>query len=43
MQTFERVINAVKGAYVEAAEWVSAHPHMTIWGALAAIAWASVF
>ena len=43
METLSRIVSALKDAYAEAAEWVSAHPHMTIWGALAAIAWASVF
>ena len=37
MDKIMKVINAVKDGYIEAADWVSAHPHWTIWGALAAI------
>ena len=43
METLSRISSAVKDTYAEAAEWVSAHPHLTIWSALAAIVLVAVF
>ncbi len=43
MATLSHIINAVKDGYVEAADWVSRHPHTTIWAALVAIAIAAAF
>lgn len=37
MDTLERVINAVKNRYLDAADLVSDHPHWTIWGAAALV------
>jgi len=36
-----RIIDVVKNAYLESADWVSEHPHLTIIGALVAIAFAA--
>jgi heme/copper-type cytochrome/quinol oxidase subunit 1 len=41
MDMLSRVMNAVKDGYLMAADWVAAHPHMTIWGGLLLIALAA--
>lgn len=37
-----KYLDYAANAYFAVVDWISAHPHITLWGAIAAIVWALV-